>query len=150
MQPTASPEVLIVRGTDTCPPSLVIMKFAIQQVGAGPSGLILALTLAINGVPLRIIDREVTHRHGAKGAGIMVWHFNVLKRPRAVLIELIQPRTLEIYRYLGLLADIEPVAHRFPRMQLYAPPDGLVPLKTWDMSPYSEPTPCRPIVSITA
>lgn len=44
----------------------------VDQVGAGPAGLILALSLLEQGVPTRIIDKETSHRVGAKGAGIMV------------------------------------------------------------------------------
>jgi 2-polyprenyl-6-methoxyphenol hydroxylase-like FAD-dependent oxidoreductase len=41
-------------------------------VGAGPAGLVLALALSINGVTVRLVDREQTYRVGSKGAGIMV------------------------------------------------------------------------------
>ncbi|KAJ7632913.1 FAD binding domain-containing protein [Roridomyces roridus] len=56
-------------------------------VGAGPAGLVLALTLLQSGVSVRIIDKEPTHRIGSKGAGI-------------------QPRTLELYAALGVVDDI--------------------------------------------
>lgn len=42
------------------------------QVGAGPSGLILALTLRRNGIPVRVIEKTTEHRKGQRGAGIMV------------------------------------------------------------------------------
>lgn len=42
------------------------------QVGAGPVGLVLALTLLKNGVPVRIIEKEQTPRIGQRGAGVMV------------------------------------------------------------------------------
>jgi hypothetical protein len=42
------------------------------QVGGGPSGLVLALSLLLNGVSVRIIDKERVHRTGSKGNGISV------------------------------------------------------------------------------
>ncbi|KDQ57091.1 hypothetical protein JAAARDRAFT_35693 [Jaapia argillacea MUCL 33604] len=56
-------------------------------VGAGPAGLVLALTLVQNGVPVRIIDKKPVYHSGERGAGIM-------------------PRTLEVYEFLGVLPDI--------------------------------------------
>jgi ribulose 1,5-bisphosphate synthetase/thiazole synthase len=46
--------------------------YPVSKVGAGPSGLILALALSINGVGVRLVDREQTYRVGSKGAGIWV------------------------------------------------------------------------------
>jgi 2-polyprenyl-6-methoxyphenol hydroxylase-like FAD-dependent oxidoreductase len=43
-----------------------------RQVGAGPTGLILAATLAMNGVSVRVIERDSALRRGSKGSGIMV------------------------------------------------------------------------------
>jgi hypothetical protein len=42
------------------------------QADAGPAGLILALTLSINGIAVRIVDLEPKHRVGSKGYGISV------------------------------------------------------------------------------
>ena len=42
------------------------------QVGAGPAGLVLALSLLQNGVPVRIIDRLPKHPVGQRGSGIQV------------------------------------------------------------------------------
>ncbi|KZP23359.1 hypothetical protein FIBSPDRAFT_919161 [Athelia psychrophila] len=52
-------------------------------VGAGPAGLIAALTLLQNGVPVRIIAKEESYRPGQRGSGISA-------------------RTLEIYKFLGV------------------------------------------------
>ncbi|KII93072.1 hypothetical protein PLICRDRAFT_100588, partial [Plicaturopsis crispa FD-325 SS-3] len=40
-------------------------------VGAGPTGLVAALTLAQNGVPVRIIEKHAQYPIGQRGAGIM-------------------------------------------------------------------------------
>ncbi|KAI5982021.1 FAD-binding monooxygenase [Pisolithus marmoratus] len=50
-------------------------------VGAGPTGLVAALTLARNNVPVRIIEKEPQHRRGQRGTGI-------------------QPRTFEVFHFL--------------------------------------------------
>jgi flavin-dependent dehydrogenase len=42
------------------------------QVGAGVSGLCLALTLLQNGLTVRIIDKEPTPKVGCKGLGVQV------------------------------------------------------------------------------
>ncbi|KAG1884186.1 FAD binding domain-containing protein [Suillus subluteus] len=59
----------------TRPPVLV--------VGAGPAGLVAALTLLQNGIPVRIIDKEHNHRMGQRGPGI--W-----------------PRSLELFNFLDV------------------------------------------------
>jgi ribulose 1,5-bisphosphate synthetase/thiazole synthase len=43
-----------------------------QQVGSGPAGLALALSLLKNGIPVRIIEKDEQHHHGERGPGIMV------------------------------------------------------------------------------
>ncbi|KAF7356354.1 FAD-binding-3 domain-containing protein [Mycena venus] len=94
-------------------------------VGAGPSGLILALCLSMSGVSVRIIDKEPVHRVGRRGAGIT-------------------PRTLEIFQTLGVLDDVLKLAHNPVPFQSYKLPEGIEPEKTWDMAPTLEPTPACP------
>ncbi|KAK7050557.1 FAD-binding-3 domain-containing protein [Favolaschia claudopus] len=62
-------------------------KPSVLIVGAGPSGLVLALILLKYGVSVRIIDKQTSHSKGSRGAAI-------------------QPRTLELYDILGILPDI--------------------------------------------
>lgn len=52
-------------------------------VGAGPTGLTLAVELARSGVPFRLIEAELGARRGSRGKGV-------------------QPRTLEIFEDLGI------------------------------------------------
>ncbi|TFK39683.1 FAD binding domain-containing protein [Crucibulum laeve] len=93
-------------------------------VGAGPAGLVLALSLLQNGIAVRIIDKAKTHRLGERGAGIM-------------------PRTLEVYNILGTLTDVYNKANPLPFSRVYEPPGGTKALNTFHMSPYIEPTgPC--------
>ncbi|KAK0239289.1 FAD binding domain-containing protein [Armillaria nabsnona] len=56
--------------------------------GAGPSGLALAIALRQNGMSVRIIDKGETHKIGQKGCGI-------------------QPRILELYKFMGVLPEIQ-------------------------------------------
>ncbi|KZT67147.1 monooxygenase [Daedalea quercina L-15889] len=55
--------------------------------GAGPTGLVLGLTLLQNGVQVRIIDKDPDRHPGQRGSGL-------------------QPRTLEMFRFLGVLDDV--------------------------------------------
>ncbi|OBZ66925.1 Pentachlorophenol 4-monooxygenase [Grifola frondosa] len=92
--------------------------------GAGPSGLVAALTLVKNGVPVRIITNDPEHRAvGQRGAG---------------------PRTLEYYNLLGILPDVlnGGASRRFIR--IYKLPGGVEPLKTFEMAPHVDPTPAIP------
>ncbi|EMD32572.1 hypothetical protein CERSUDRAFT_126688 [Gelatoporia subvermispora B] len=93
--------------------------------GAGPAGLILALTLLKNGVSVRIIEKSPTYRIGQRGAGIM-------------------PRTLELYNYLGVLPDIVHAAIAVPPSRIYKLPGGTEVAKEFYMLPYLEPTSAVP------
>ncbi|KAF8902427.1 FAD binding domain-containing protein [Gymnopilus junonius] len=73
--------------------------------GAGPAGLILALSLAKQGIPVRIIDKVIGPKLGRKGTGITV------------------TRSLEVYRLLGALPDILSLATGVPVMRQYDPAD---------------------------
>ncbi|KAG2752601.1 hypothetical protein P692DRAFT_20667657, partial [Suillus brevipes Sb2] len=52
-------------------------------VGAGPAGLVTALMLLQNGIPVRIIDKDPNPRIGQRGPGI--W-----------------PRSLELFNFLNI------------------------------------------------
>ncbi|KII91041.1 hypothetical protein PLICRDRAFT_174374 [Plicaturopsis crispa FD-325 SS-3] len=94
-------------------------------VGAGPAGLVAALTLVQNGVPVRIIDKEPDHFVGQRGAGI-------------------QPRSLELYHILGVLPEIVMAAMIPPPMRSYELPEGTKPIETWNLWERHEPTPAYP------
>ena len=70
-------------------------------VGAGPTGLALALWLTLQGVGVRIIDRS-------NGPG---------ETSRAMAV---QARTLELYRQLGLADAVVAAGHRNPGVNLWA------------------------------
>ncbi|KAJ6603608.1 hypothetical protein DFH09DRAFT_1459228 [Mycena vulgaris] len=88
--------------------------------GAGPSGLVLALILLKNGVRVRIIDKERTHRVGSRGADII-------------------PRTLELCATLGVLDDILKDALEILPTVAYDFGE-LVPKSTTRLLKYQEPT----------
>ncbi|KAH9840296.1 monooxygenase [Rhodofomes roseus] len=94
-------------------------------VGAGPVGLIAALTLRKNGVPVRIIEKDSRVHVGQRGAAIM-------------------PRTQEIYKSLGILDDIHAKATPMNQVRMYRLPDGVEPLTTFVVEPGAEPSPARP------
>lgn len=65
-------KVLIV-STTTSPSIFCFLSLTyIYQVGSGPSGLILALSLAQQGIPVRVIEKSKTYRIGQRGAAILV------------------------------------------------------------------------------
>ncbi|KAJ7119265.1 FAD binding domain-containing protein [Mycena crocata] len=97
---------------------------SILIAGAGPSGLVLALILLKNGVPVRIIDKERTHRIGSRGAGVMA-------------------RTLELYATLGVVDDILKDAGELLPMAMYDV-GQTVPKGEHRLMKYQEPTPDIP------
>ncbi|KAK0214922.1 FAD binding domain-containing protein [Armillaria fumosa] len=90
--------------------------------GAGPSGLALALALRQNGMSVRVVDKGETYKIGQKGCGI-------------------QPRILELYKFMGVLPDIQnkggpvvPFIHHLPNGET----------KTINMVTKSEPKADKP------
>ncbi|KAG2030187.1 FAD binding domain-containing protein [Suillus americanus] len=92
-------------------------------VGAGPAGLVAALTLLQNGIPVRIIDKEHNHRIGQRGPGI--W-----------------PRSLELFNFLNV-PEVNDLGKPFPITRSYKP-GTLEPLTESLMIPHMEPTPTVP------
>ncbi|KAJ3822114.1 FAD binding domain-containing protein [Lentinula raphanica] len=82
--------------------------------GAGPVGLVSALILLRNGLTVRIITKETEFRTGYRGPGI-------------------QPRTLELYRFLGVLDDIWQGSGSHQTIHQYTSPDnGEPPVIAWN------------------
>ncbi|KAL1707442.1 FAD binding domain-containing protein [Schizophyllum commune] len=90
-------------------------------VGAGPSGLVAALALAQSGVSIRIIDKLTEPRVGQKGPAI-------------------QPRTLELYKLLGVLDDILKRARFAQPIVHYKLPGGTEVAREFNMFPWTYPT----------
>ncbi|KIK40375.1 hypothetical protein CY34DRAFT_807313 [Suillus luteus UH-Slu-Lm8-n1] len=95
-------------------------------VGAGPAGLVTALTLLQNGIPVRIIDKDPNPRIGQRGPGI--W-----------------PRSLELFNFLNI-PEVNDLGKHFSAVRSYksatleSGTDSL-------MVPHSEPTPAIPFHS---
>jgi 2-polyprenyl-6-methoxyphenol hydroxylase-like FAD-dependent oxidoreductase len=77
----------------------VMAESQVLIVGAGPTGLVLALWLAKAGVPFRLIDRNA--RPGEASRAMVV-----------------QARTLEFYRQLGIADDVIAGGFRLDRLHL--------------------------------
>ncbi|KAG5647439.1 hypothetical protein DXG03_009369 [Asterophora parasitica] len=93
-------------------------------IGAGPSGLVAALTLLRNGITVRIVDKGLEAHPGQRGAGIM-------------------PRSLELFERLGVLHDILKEAIPAPPVRRYALGSAHI-LHEAEMVPRVEPTPDIP------
>ncbi|TFY60193.1 hypothetical protein EVG20_g7507 [Dentipellis fragilis] len=91
-------------------------------VGSGPTGLAAALTLAKNGISVRVIEKLPKFPVGQRGAGIMA-------------------RTLEVYHFLGVVDDIKKLGS--PTMDFQDWKDGKT-TKTYPIMPILEPTPTNP------
>ncbi len=72
-------------------------------VGAGPTGLTLAIDLARRGVAFRLIEAEQAPFEGSRGKGI-------------------QPRTLEIFDYLGVIDAILAAGAPYPKLRAHLGP----------------------------
>ncbi|KAF9568778.1 monooxygenase [Agrocybe pediades] len=97
-------------------------------VGSGPSGLILALSLLRNGVPVRVIEKSTTNRIGQRGAGLM-------------------PRTFEAFESLGILDQVVRRAATIKPFCVYKMPEGVEVLREFNQAPYVEPTPAQPYLN---
>ncbi|KAG6866549.1 hypothetical protein C0991_002034 [Blastosporella zonata] len=98
-------------------------------VGAGPSGLVCALSLIRNGVSVRIIEKNTQPRYGQRGAGIM-------------------PRSLELFNSFGCADEILKHAIPVPPARRYKLPKGTHPIGEFEMSPHVDPTPSCPYPNI--
>ena len=98
-----------------------------HQVGAGPTGLVLALSLLKNGIKVRIINKAHTYHNASRGAGM-------------------QPRIQEIEHFLGTLSDVQAIGVPVPLMYNYDPEN---PYRVKTKVPFvevCEPSPAFPIV----
>lgn len=75
-------------------------------VGAGPTGLTLAIELARRAIAFRLIDAAVTAFPGSRGKGI-------------------QPRTLEVFEDLGVIAPILQAGMLYPKFRVHFGPLSL-------------------------
>jgi 2-polyprenyl-6-methoxyphenol hydroxylase-like FAD-dependent oxidoreductase len=90
----------------------------VMIVGAGPTGLTLALDLARRGMSFRLIDGAVSAFVGSRGKGI-------------------QPRTLEIFEDLGVIDAILAAGTRYPRIRIHLGPFSL---RMASLAPSKQPT----------
>jgi 2-polyprenyl-6-methoxyphenol hydroxylase-like FAD-dependent oxidoreductase len=75
-------------------------------VGAGPTGLTLAIELARRGVEFRLVDRAGAFAHGSRGKGL-------------------QPRTLEVFHALGVVDRVLAGGSAYPRLCAHVGPLAL-------------------------
>jgi 2-polyprenyl-6-methoxyphenol hydroxylase-like FAD-dependent oxidoreductase len=81
-------------------------KTAVLVVGAGPTGLTLAIDLARRGVSFRLIEAAAAPFAGSRGKGL-------------------QPRTLEIFEDLGIIGAILAAGALYPKFRVHFGPFSL-------------------------
>ncbi|EJC99073.1 uncharacterized protein FOMMEDRAFT_161305 [Fomitiporia mediterranea MF3/22] len=97
-------------------------------VGSGPAGLVLALSLLKNGIPVRIIEKDAQHHNGERGSGI-------------------SPRTLEIEQFLGIDNEVRKLGAGPPMIHMYDPKDPYCIIRSSKIAADSGPRPAFPITS---
>jgi 2-polyprenyl-6-methoxyphenol hydroxylase-like FAD-dependent oxidoreductase len=95
-------------------------------VGAGPTGLTLALDLARRAISFRLIDAAESPFVGSRGKGI-------------------QPRTLEILDNLGVSEPILAAGARYPKLRIHL---GAFSLRAGSLSSSKQPTASVPYPSL--
>ncbi|EIW82601.1 hypothetical protein CONPUDRAFT_151675 [Coniophora puteana RWD-64-598 SS2] len=100
---------------------------SVLVVGSGPSGLVAALTLLQNNIPIRIIDKNPSPHPGSRGSGVM-------------------PRTQDLLHQLGatvLVQALEPMVS----IRTYKPGGGLEVERDYSMFVSKEGTPHFPYMN---
>jgi 2-polyprenyl-6-methoxyphenol hydroxylase-like FAD-dependent oxidoreductase len=95
------------------------MDAQVLIVGAGPTGLTVAIELARRGIDVRIVDRTTRFAVGSRGDGL-------------------QPRTLEVFEDLGVLDEVFAAGIGAPLMRIYEGKSVV-----WE-GRMAEPEPARP------
>ncbi|KAJ3980573.1 monooxygenase [Lentinula detonsa] len=105
------------------------MSATVLIAGAGTSGLALALSLLRNGLSVRIVEKQLHFHPGERGAGL-------------------QSRTLELYKFLGILPDIlerSVSGITLRNIQYLSAPDNGKPPRIVRAPLDSKNTPARPL-----
>lgn len=101
---------------------IVMREKTVLIVGAGPTGLTLALDLLRRGISCRLVEAAETPFSGSRGKGI-------------------QPRTLEIFDDLGIIEPILAVGGLYPRLRIHLGPLSMRAGSLGSSKPPTESTP---------
>ncbi|THH07808.1 hypothetical protein EW145_g3128 [Phellinidium pouzarii] len=103
------------------------MQPQVLIVGAGPTGLVAALTLLKSGVSVRIVEKDATYHPSSRGPGV-------------------QPRIQEIEHFLGTLPEVKALSAPVPTiLNYYDPENPHRILRSTRMFEKIEATPAFPI-----
>jgi 2-polyprenyl-6-methoxyphenol hydroxylase-like FAD-dependent oxidoreductase len=101
---------------------LVMREKTVLIVGAGPTGLTLALDLSRRGISCRLIEAAERPFSGSRGKGI-------------------QPRTLEIFDDLGIIEPILAAGGLYPKLRIHLGPLSMRAGSLGSSKPSTESTP---------
>src|SRR5262245_65006807 len=96
----------------------MVYETAAMIVGAGPTGLTLAIDLARRKIPFRLIEAAATPFEGSRGKGL-------------------QPRTLEIFDDLGVIDAILASGAFYPKIRTHFGPFSL---RAGSLASFKRPT----------
>jgi 2-polyprenyl-6-methoxyphenol hydroxylase-like FAD-dependent oxidoreductase len=114
----------------------------ILVVGAGPTGLTMALALARSGVKVRIIEATTAEHDAARSTAITV---RELPSSLTFILISLKPRTQELLAILGAAKDVAALATGPLPMAVYGA-DGKTVVKTFEWSEAAQPSPTIPFV----
>ena len=101
---------------------IIMRKKTVLIVGAGPTGLTLAIELLRRGISCRLVEAAETPFSGSRGKGI-------------------QPRTLEIFEDLGIIEPILAAGGLYPRLRIHLGPLSMRAGSLGSSKPPTESTP---------
>ncbi|WP_170211092.1 FAD-dependent monooxygenase [Neokomagataea tanensis] len=100
--------------------------FQVLIIGAGVTGLSLAIELLRRGITIRIIDSAHAHFSGSRGKGI-------------------QPRSLELLNMMGIATDVLKCGTLYPHLKFHI---GPLSIKGWSLGTHDAPSEARPFPNL--
>ncbi|KAJ7770593.1 FAD binding domain-containing protein [Mycena metata] len=125
----SSPSIRLVVSTSSSALSMLGAQIPVLIVGAGPTGLTMALSLAKHGVKTRVIEAALSAHEAIRGTAIV-------------------PRTLELLAILGVKEEFDAVALPPLEMAIYDESTGKNIVKAFEWSQPAQDSPTVPFRNV--